>query len=147
MKKPDYFCSANDLDPENHVEVQAIIQKYVDASISKTVNAPNAHTVEDVKRLYTMAYKLGCKGIAYMRRFSRVGVLERIDDKKKEEVAVAAVPAKAPVISKRPPVMYGLTYKTKTPLGDAFITLNRDDSGNPFETFITIGKSGLMSPQ
>src|SRR3989338_9638658 len=44
--KPDYFVSANDLAPEDHVKIQAIVQKYVDASISKTVNAPNAHTVE-----------------------------------------------------------------------------------------------------
>ncbi len=140
IKKPDYFVSANDLSPEDHVQVQAIIQKYVDASISKTVNAPKTHSVEDVKRLYTMAYKLGCKGIAYMREGSRVGVLERVDDKKKDEVVAPIV--KSPAISKRPPVMYGLTYKTQTPLGDAFITLNNDEGGNPFEAFITIGKSG-----
>ena len=141
IKKPDWFVSANDLTPEDHVRVQAAIQQFVDASMSKTVNAPKSHTVEDVKRLYTLAYKLGCKGIAYMREGSRAGVLERIDDKKqKEEVEVAVRPA--PAISKRPPIMYGLTYKTKTPLGDAFITLNKDEAGNPFEAFITIGKSG-----
>ena len=54
-ERPSYFVSANDLTPEDHVKVQAVIQKYVDASISKTVNAPNAHTVEDVKKLYMMA--------------------------------------------------------------------------------------------
>jgi ribonucleoside-diphosphate reductase alpha chain len=139
IEKPDYFVSANDLSPEDHVLVQGVIQKYVDASISKTVNAPKTHTVEDVKRLYTLAYKVGCKGIAYMREGSRAGVLERVDDKKKEETP-AAKPA--PAIQRRPPVMYGLTYKTQTPLGDAFITLNNDSEGNPFEAFITIGKSG-----
>ena len=50
-KKPDYFVSANDLTPEEHVKVQAVAQEYIDASISKTVNAPKNHTVEDVKRL------------------------------------------------------------------------------------------------
>lgn len=139
IQKPAWFVSANDLTPEDHVQVQAIIQKYVDASISKTVNAPRAHTVEDVKRLYTLAYKLGCKGIAYMREGSRAGVLERLDDKKKQEQKAEV---KAPAITKRPPVMYGLTYKTQTPLGDAFITINKDDQGDPFEAFITIGKSG-----
>jgi ribonucleoside-diphosphate reductase alpha chain len=89
-----------------------------------------------------LAYKLGCKGIAYMREGSRAGVLERVDDKKKEETAMVSAQKPAPAISKRPPVMYGLTYKTQTPLGDAFITLNKDEGGNPFETFITIGKSG-----
>ncbi len=81
VDRPDYFVSANDLTPEDHVYVQAAIQKYVDASISKTVNAPKTHTVEDVKRLYTLAYDLGCKGIAYMREGSRQGVLERITEK------------------------------------------------------------------
>ena len=140
IERPDFFVSANDLTPEDHVRAQAIIQKYVDASISKTVNAPNAHTVEEVKKLYNMAYKLGCKGVTYMREGSRAGVLERIDDKKKEEAPKVEV--KAPPVTKRPPVMYGLTYKTQTPLGDAFITINKDEGGNPFEAFITIGKSG-----
>src|SRR3990170_2302852 len=84
---PDYFVSANDLNPEDHVRVQAAIQKYVDASISKTVNAPNTHTVADVQKLYRLAYELGCKGITYMRDGSRPGVLERIDQKKEEAKA------------------------------------------------------------
>ena len=138
IKVPDYFVSANDLTPEDHVKVQAAIQKYVDASISKTVNAPKTHTVEDVKRLYTLAYQLGCKGIAYMREGSRQAVLERIEvkkEEKKEEV-------KKPAIAKRPVVLQGVTYQTQTPLGDAFITINSDKDGNPFEAFVTIGRSG-----
>ena len=77
VKRPEWFVSANDLTPEEHIKIQATIQKYVDASISKTVNAPKTHTIEDVKKLYTLAYKLGCKGISYMREGSRPGVLER----------------------------------------------------------------------
>src|SRR3989344_3262265 len=147
IEKPAWFVSANDLTPEDHVQVQAIIQKYVDASISKTVNAPKTHTPEDVKRLYTLAYKLGCKGIAYMREGSRAGVLERVDGKKAmpagpQEEETPTPDIKVPPVTKRPPVMYGLTYKTQTPLGDAFITINKDGQGNPFEAFITIGKSG-----
>mgnify|MGYP001609287545 CR=1 FL=1 len=52
IKKPEWFVSSNELTPEDHVKVQAVIQKYVDASISKTVNAPKTHTIEDVKTLY-----------------------------------------------------------------------------------------------
>lgn len=140
IQKPDYFVSANDLTPENHVQVQGIIQKYVDASISKTVNAPRAHTVEDVKRLYTLAYKLGCKGIAYMREGSRAGVLERVEEKKEEKKEVLEQ-VKTPVI-RRPMVLQGYTYETKTPMGNAFVTINSDITGEPFEVFVTIGKSG-----
>ncbi|MBI5127279.1 adenosylcobalamin-dependent ribonucleoside-diphosphate reductase [Candidatus Roizmanbacteria bacterium] len=141
MKRPDWFVSANDLTPEDHVTVQAVIQKYVDASISKTVNAPKTHTVEDVKKLYTLAYKLGCKGIAYMRDGSRPGVLERKEEKK-EEVKVVVPPSYT--VKPRPMVVRGATYKIQTPVGMAFITLNTNggDPPEPLEMFITVGKAG-----
>ncbi len=137
-KRPDYFVAANDLTPEDHVKVQAIVQKYVDASISKTVNAPNAHTVSDVKKLYMMAYDMGCKGITYMRDGSRMGVLQRVEEKKEEVVAVAAQPS----LMTRPMVVEGVTYQTNTPVGEAFVTINHNEKKEPFEVFITIGKSG-----
>ncbi len=138
IKKPHWFVSANELTPEDHVKVQAIIQKYVDASISKTVNAPRTHTVEDVKKLYTLAYKLGCKGIAYMREGSRQGVLERKKGEKEKQLISQYT------IKPRPMVVHGSTYKINTPVGVAFITLNTN-GGNPpepLEMFITIGKAG-----
>lgn len=141
LKKPDYFVSANELSPEDHVSVQAVIQKYVDASISKTVNAPKTHTVEDVKRLYTLAYKQGLKGIAYMREGSRMGVLERVDKKKEEEKKPEA-PAYS--VKPRPMVVHGSTYRINTPVGVAFITINTN-GGNPpepLEVFINISKPG-----
>lgn len=139
IKKPDYFVSANELTPEDHVKVQAVIQKYVDASISKTVNAPKTHTVDDVKKLYTMAYKLGLKGIAYMREGSRPGVLERKPEEKKAEVEK---PNGAYVVKPRPMVVHGSTYRIQTPVGAAFITINTNGGGEPLELFINVGKAG-----
>ncbi len=142
-KKPEWFVSANDLTPENHIQVQAVIQNYVDASISKTVNAPKSHTVDDVKKLYSLAYKLGLKGIAYMREGSRPGVLERsssakaTEDKKEEKIPDYKV-------KPRPMVVHGATYRMSTPVGTAFITLNTN-GGNPpepLELFITVGRAG-----
>lgn len=136
--KPGYFVSANDLTPIEHAKVQAVAQEYIDSSISKTVNAPNTHTIDDVKTLYMMAYDMGLKGITYMRDGSRQGVLERVDDKKKEEVKeVQAMP-----IRKRPLALTGVTHETQTPLGNTFITINHDSEGKPFELFINSGKSG-----
>ncbi|QIA26374.1 adenosylcobalamin-dependent ribonucleoside-diphosphate reductase [Thermaerobacter sp. PB12/4term] len=80
---PDYFVSADQLTPEEHVRMQAVIQQYVDASISKTVNAPREHTVDQVRTLYRLAYELGCKGITYYRDGSREGVLHKLDDGEK----------------------------------------------------------------
>jgi ribonucleoside-diphosphate reductase alpha chain len=137
-KRPDYFVSANDLTPEEHVKVQAVAQDYVDASISKTVNAPKDHTVEDVKRLYTMAYDTGLKGLAYMRDGSRAGVLTRKEEAKPE---VAQVQTTLPVLP-RPIMVEGVTYGTDTPVGKTYITINHDENKQPFEVFITVGKSG-----
>lgn len=144
ITRPDYFVSANDLSPEDHVRVQAAIQKYVDASISKTVNAPRTQTVEEVKKLYMLAYKLGCKGIAYMRDGSREGVLTRVEEPK-AEVSSIEQPQLAPTAFKvqpRPMMVNGATYKIKTPVGDAFITINTNEDGEPLEVFINIGKAG-----
>src|SRR3989339_587712 len=145
LKKPEWFVSANELTPEDHIKVQGAIQKYVDASISKTVNAPNSHTVDDVKSLYSLAYKLGCKGIAYMRDGSRPGVLERkpeADSAKKAEEKELKCPTYT--IKPRPMVVHGSTYRIQTPVGIAFITLNTN-GGNPpepLEVFINVGKAG-----
>ncbi len=157
--RPDYFVGANDLAPEDHVKIQAVAQEYIDASISKTVNAPNAHTIEDVKRLYMLAYDMGLKGITYMRDGSRQGVLERIEEKKVDAPASAAglsaiALAKVEALAKeapavpvtprvpRPVMLTGVTYKTDSPSGKMYITINQNEKEDPFEVFINIGKSG-----
>lgn len=143
-KAPEYFVSANDLTPEDHVRVQALIQDYTDSSISKTVNAPNAHTVEEVRRLYMQAYDLGCKGVTYMRDGSREGVLSHKNEKEeKKDVVVADTVANVPVhLRKRPDNLKGITRRIATPVGHAFVTINADEEGNPFEVFINVGKAG-----
>lgn len=133
---PEYFVTANDLIPDEHVKVQALIQKYTDSSISKTVNAPETHTIEDVKNLYTKAYELGCKGIAYMREGSREGTLIRSDKKEVRPVEVITKEWERPVR------VSGSTYRLKTPVGTAFITVNHEEDGSPIELFINIGKAG-----
>lgn len=139
---PDYFVAANDLTPMDHVKVQAKIQEYTDSSISKTVNAPNEHTAQDVKDLYMAAYDMGLKGVTYFRDGSRDGVLEHLtDDKRKEEVATpgeAAAPTPAP----RPQVLSGKTVRMETAYGRMYVTLNVDDAGNLVEVFATLGKAG-----
>lgn len=140
-EKPDYFVAANDLTPMEHVRVQAVAQQYIDSSISKTVNAPNSHTVEDVKKLYMYAYDYGLKGITYMRDGSRMGVLERLPEKKeevKESKPIVPVTTRIP----RPMVLSGITYKADSPIGRMYVTINHDEAGQPFEVFINNGKSG-----
>lgn len=88
---PDYYVTAMTLSAEDHIRVQAAIQRWVDSSISKTANCPADFTVEDTKRLYELAFDLGCKGVTIYRDGSRdVQVLQT---EKKEEKAAEAVTA------------------------------------------------------
>lgn len=77
---PDYFVTAMDMSAEDHIRVQAAIQKWVDSSISKTANCPADFTVEETKKLYEYAFDLGCKGVTIYRDGSRdVQVLSTTD--------------------------------------------------------------------
>ncbi len=160
---PDYFVTSMDLTPEEHVRVQAALQKWIDSSISKTVNAPNHYTVDDTKALYDLAYDLGCKGITIYRDGSRseqvlslkdtdsskeIDANEQVAESKHElakaEETVKAVSEKVTYRPrKRPAVLYGATYKKETPLGTAFITINDDPQDHlAREVFVNIGKAG-----
>src|SRR6266480_1209224 len=143
---PKYFVAANELTPEEHVRVQATIQYFTDSSISKTVNAPNNHTVEDVQTLYRLAYELGCKGITYMRDGSRVGVLSHIEEKKPEQpaqqgTAMEMVTSIQQGIKPRPAVVQGYTRQIAAPEGKINVTINSDEHG-PLEVFVNVGKAG-----
>jgi ribonucleoside-diphosphate reductase alpha chain len=145
---PHYFVSSKDLTPEEHVRVQAMVQQYTDSSISKTVNAPNEHTVEQVQNLYRLAYETGCKGITYYRDGSRDAVLTRVEDEEKKKAAEATpTTIMEPVTSiqqgvkPRPAVVHGYTRQVSAPEGKISITINSDDQG-PLEVFVTVGKAG-----
>ncbi|WP_445670727.1 adenosylcobalamin-dependent ribonucleoside-diphosphate reductase [Paenibacillus sp. FSL W8-0919] len=88
---PDYFVTAMDLSAEDHIRAQAAIQRWVDSSISKTANCPADFTVEDTKRLYELAFDLGCKGVTIYRDGSRD--IQVLQTEKKEDKAAEAVTA------------------------------------------------------
>lgn len=153
---PDYFATAMDLAPKDHVKVQGAFQQWIDSAISKTCNVPNDYTVEQVSDLYQYMYELGCKGGTIYRDGSRdeqVLMLKgderaesemqdiKGEDKsvKKEVVEVATTPHR---VYPRPDRLEGTTVRTQTPFGKAYITINKDENDYPFEVFITIGKVG-----
>ena len=85
---PDFFISAMELTPDDHIKVQAAIQRWTDSSISKTANVPANFTVEQTEELYIKAYELGCKGVTIYRDSSRdeqVLSTDKDQEKKNEE--------------------------------------------------------------
>lgn len=137
---PPYFVGVNDLTPEDHVRVQAMVQRYTDSSISKTVNAPNSHGVEEVKNLYISAYDQGCKGVTYYRDGSRDAVLTHLEAAP-TTAATTVAPDSPPAIRARPAVLHGYTRNIKAPEGTVNITVNSDDDG-PVEVFVNVGRAG-----
>ena len=85
QKSPYYKATANDVDWMEKVHMQGAIQKWVDHSISVTINLPNDVSEELVGKLYEEAWRSGCKGCTVYRDGSRTGVLEGIKEKKKKE--------------------------------------------------------------
>ena len=92
QKSPYYKATANDVDWHEKVRMQGAIQKWVDHSISVTINLPNNVSEELVNELYVEAWKCGCKGCTVYRDGSRAGVLIAADNKKKDEKKNNGIP-------------------------------------------------------
>jgi ribonucleoside-diphosphate reductase alpha chain len=140
------FRTAHDIGFEWHVRHQAAFQKSTDNGVSKTINLPNEASEADVARAYQLAWELGCLGITVFRdgckgeQVLNIGVGAKKD--KPEAAAAPAVPAGPIVIKPRPHSLAGNTYRIGTPIGTAFITVNRTPDGEPFEVFLQVGKGG-----
>lgn len=92
-KSPYYKATANDIDWLEKVKMQGAVQKWVDHSISVTINLPADTTVELVNRLYLEAWKVGCKGCTIYRDGCRSGVLISVDENKKKDKEKKGEPA------------------------------------------------------
>jgi ribonucleoside-diphosphate reductase alpha chain len=141
---PDYVVTAHDIDPYFRVKMQGIIQKYVDSSISSTVNLAEDVSVETVADIYMTAYKAGLKGITVYREGSRDGILQTEEYARKKEAEKAGKQAeekfkKTP--RQRPQTTFGVTERIKTGEGYLYVTINEDENGL-CEVFTTIGKAG-----
>ncbi|MFQ6673626.1 MAG: hypothetical protein ACE5GH_02430, partial [Fidelibacterota bacterium] len=165
---PDYVVPAHRIDPYFRVKMQGVIQKYIDSSISSTVNLAADVSKETVADIYMTAYKAGLKGITVYREGAREGILITEDQKAKQEEKprpkTRTDQQPAPKQSKktitaekitstkdrsrfrrkpriRPGVTKGITKRIRTGEGSLYITINRDEQGL-CEVFTTIGKAG-----
>ncbi len=138
---PDYVVTAHDIDPYFRVKMQGVIQKYVDSSISSTVNLPEDVSVETVADIYMTAYKAGLKGITVYREGSREGILQTEEFARKQEAGKLAPPPKQSGPRDRPRITFGFTERVRTGEGNLYVTINEDENGI-CEVFSTIGKAG-----
>jgi ribonucleoside-diphosphate reductase alpha chain len=130
---PDYFVTAHDISPEWHIKTQAAFQRYVDNSVSKTINFPNKATVKDVGKAYLLAYESDIKGITIYR-----------DGCRAEQVLYKSLPSGKLLPTERPDSLPSVTDKIKTGFGNLYATISYCND-KPFEVFTTIGKSGYST--
>ncbi|MBM4166151.1 MAG: adenosylcobalamin-dependent ribonucleoside-diphosphate reductase [Ignavibacteria bacterium] len=143
---PEYVVTAHDIDPFFRVKMQGVIQKYIDSSISSTVNLAEETSVETIADIYIQAYKAGLKGITVYREGSRQGILITDEYAKKlaEQTQVEGVTLSEPSNRKprrRPRQTFGITERVNTGEGYLYVTINSDENGL-CEVFTTIGKAG-----
>ncbi len=136
------FVTSHDISPEWHVKIQAAFQKSTDNAVSKTVNFSNDATEEEVREVYLLAYKLGCKGVTIYRDGSRAEqVLSVKKNEKKPEPVETKLVHKKLKKRQRPVITKGATFKIAAGCGNLYITINEDEDG-PCELFTHLGKSG-----
>lgn len=157
---PSHVVTSHDIDPYFRVRMQGVIQKYIDSSISSTVNLPEDIDEKTVADIYMTAYKAGLKGITVYREGSREGILVTTrgpsETIPKENGEFADQPAIVPAESQpepeagngspktprlRPGTTVGQTRRLRTGEGSLYITINEDENGL-CEIFTTIGKAG-----
>jgi len=154
------FAVSQDITADEHVQMQAAMQAFVDNSLSKTINFPEGTTEEEIATAYLLAWKLGCKGITVYVTGSREKVV--LETKSTASAKLPKPAAAAPVAlavtpeetaatqlamwrdtkKPRPRFLSGYTYSIETPLGKAFVTINENGGAQPFEVFINTAKAG-----
>ncbi len=154
---PDYFVDAQSLEPRDHLVMQAAVQKYVDSSISKTINVPESISFDDFKDVYLKAYEMGCKGCTTYRPNEVTGAVLEVRKEAQAELPLEdCTPAEAQALRAdneasvvhhltqpltRPEALGGRTYKVRWPESEhaIYITVNdvvQDGRVRPFEVFI-----------
>ena len=132
----EIFVTAHDIKAEWHVKMQAVFQKYVDNSISKTINLSHDSTYDDVKNIFLLAYEEGVKGITVYRDGSREDQVLSVGDKKKTEEKIMRE-------RKISDDLEGKTHKIKTSqCGNLRLTVNKEPGDGVCEIICTMGQSG-----
>ena len=148
-KLPSYFITSADIPYRNRIDMQAVWQRHIDASISSTVNLPNSATIDDVKDLYLYAWKQGLKGITVFRDgCKRLGILttdNKETDKTNDTANKFGAFGRGDIINVNDDLV-GYKRKIVNGCGDFSEQIFFDDfTGEPLENFIAMGDAGGCS--
>jgi ribonucleoside-diphosphate reductase alpha chain len=127
------FRTAHDISPQWHMKIQAAFQKHTDNAVSKTVNFPAHATQEQVREVFLLAHKSGCKGVTIYRDGSREQQV--LCSGLKEDPTGKISPRPRPIATT------GITERIRTGCGNLYVTINSDDAGIA-EVFAQMGKTG-----
>ena len=146
---PDYFITTHQLDPFNRVDVQATIQKYIDASISSTVNLPESTTPEEIKAIYLYGAEKGVKGLTIFRNnCERMGILTVGDNKEENTDDLTPVERAKSMLKFGDTILVddsviGIKRKLKTGCGSLHCTFYFcPETGELREVFLDKGSKG-----
>ena len=134
------FKGAQEIRPEDHILMQAEVQRWVDNAVSKTCNLPNSAEIGDINTCYRTAYDLGLKGITVFRDGCKQGV---ITVGRKKGRFLASDELGRGEIMPRPDNAHGVTHRLDSGCGKIYLTVNyQPENGAIMETFITTGSDG-----
>jgi len=144
---PDYFVNAQTLSPKDHVRMQAAAQKWIDSSISKTINCPEDISFEEFKEVYMAAWDQGCKGCTTYRPNAVTGSVLSVETSEKKDLKTSEMTGSGGAVVymseplARPKDLEGRTYKVKWPDSEhaLYITINDillHGQRRPFEIFV-----------
>ena len=140
----DTIVTANDIDYESRINIQAAVQKYCDTAISSTLNLPKTTTPSDIRKIYIKAWEAGLKGITVYVDGSRDPILSTentpVVEEKESKTTFNTI---EPVSRKTIGTTYGATHCKKCACGTLYITTNLDKDGNLVEVFTHTSKGGI----
>ena len=137
---PETLVTSNDISWKEHIDVQAVVQAWVDTAVSKTINMPKGTTPEEVRQAYIYAWNKGLKGLTVYVDGSRDPILTTDNSKPSTSIELDyIIPVSRDTFGE---VLIGHTFKKKTACGTLYITINKDEQGNIVEIFTNSSKNG-----